>query len=125
MALVHGLPAPIGEHVPIDIDHLAPLGRYQHRPRGLGGPDALELPQQRTPQRALLAPPQQRLERRLVGIEPREAVGTHQGRNKQRLKAAQQRRLAGMPPGKVVARLRVWSKVHSRACSTSPRLRPA
>src|SRR5215471_1404411 len=42
----------------------------------------------------------------LVGIELREAVNTPQRRKKQRLKAAQQRRLAVMPQGTVVTRMR-------------------
>ena len=45
LALVHGPPAPIGDHVPIDIDDLARLCRYQRRHQGLGGADALKLPQ--------------------------------------------------------------------------------
>jgi hypothetical protein len=48
LALVHGLPAPVGDHVPIDVDELAHLGRYQYRHQCLGGTDALQVPQKLT-----------------------------------------------------------------------------
>jgi hypothetical protein len=96
LALVHGPPAPIRDHVPIDIDGLAHRVCYQHWHQGLGGTDALELPQ-KLPQRcAVIATPQQGLERMLAGIEPGEAVEPQQGGKNQRLKAVHKRWLTMM-----------------------------
>ena len=79
--------------MPIDIDELARLGRYQRRPQCLGGTDALQVPQKLTQRGALRAPPQPCLERMLAGIEPGEAVDTQQGGKKQRLQAVPKRLL--------------------------------
>jgi len=44
LALVHRLPAPIGDQVPIDRDGLPHRFRYQRRPQDLVGPDTLKVP---------------------------------------------------------------------------------
>lgn len=44
LALVHWPPAPVGDHVSIDLDDVPHLLRYQRRHQGLGGPDAFQLP---------------------------------------------------------------------------------
>jgi len=42
---MHRASAPIGDHVPINIDDPLGLVRYQYRPQGLGGVHALKLAQ--------------------------------------------------------------------------------
>ena len=106
LALVHRPPAPRGDHVPIDIDDLPHLLRYQRRQQGRVGPDTLKLPKKLAQGCALIAPAKPRLERMLVGIKRAEAVDTPQGGKKQRLKAAQKRLLAVMQQGKVLGRMR-------------------
>ena len=48
----------------------------------------------------------------LMGIERGEAVDAKQRRKKQRLKAAQKRRLAMMQQGKVIARMRLFIRLY-------------
>ena len=101
LALVHGNPAPIGDHVPIDIDELAWLLGHQRRQQCLSGINAFELPQQLTQSRAVIAPAKQRRKRMLVRIEPRQFLDPQQGRKKQRLEATTERLLPVMQQGKV------------------------
>ena len=112
LALVHGQPAPIGDHVPIDIDDWARLGRYQRGQQDLGGTHTFKLSQKLTQRRAVIAPAKERCERMLMGIERAEAVDATQRRKKQRLKAAQKRRLAVMQQGKVIARMRLLMRLY-------------
>jgi len=92
--------------VPIDRENLAHLLRSPRRHQGLGGPDTLELTPKLRQRPAVRAPATQGPERRLAGSEPREPVDTQHGGKKQRLKAAQKRRLAVRHQGKVIARRR-------------------
>ena len=55
----------------------------------------------------MIAPAKQHLERMLTGIELAQAVDTQQGGKKQRVNAAQKRRVAMMQQGKVIAGVRL------------------
>ena len=107
LALVHGAPAPVGNHVTIDIDDRPCLVRYQHRHQGLGGVHALQLSQKLAQRCTLIPMANQRLERMLTAIELAETVDPEQGRKKQRLKAVQNGRRAMMQQGKVIVRVRL------------------
>ena len=48
LALMHRPPAPIGDHVSINVDDWARLGRSQYRHQGHGGMHTLKLPQKLT-----------------------------------------------------------------------------
>ena len=60
----------------------------------------------------MILPAKERGERMLMGIKGGEAVDATQRRKKQRLKAAQKRRLAMMYQSKVIARMRVFMRLY-------------
>src|SRR5882672_4938009 len=103
LAFVHGHPAPIGDHVTIDISDRGRLGRYQGGQQRLGSTHAFKLPQKLTQRGTVIPPAKEGYKRMLMGIERGESVDAKQRRKKQRLKAVQKRRLAMMQQGKVVA----------------------
>ena len=102
LALVHRRPAPVGNHVPIDIGDPTGLVRHQRGQQRRCSINAFELSQKLTQRGAVIAPAKQRLERMLVGIKRGEALDAKQGRKKQGLKTATQRLVAMMQQSKVV-----------------------
>ena len=100
LPLVPGQPGPKGHHMPIDISALAWWGWHQRWHQRLRGIDAFELPQKLAPGGTVRAPPQQRGQGRLVGVERRQRLAPQQGRKNERLEATPQRLRAVMPQRK-------------------------
>src|SRR5713101_1475578 len=106
LALVHCLAAPIGDHVPIDIDQASALGGQQARHQGRACIDAFELAEKLTQRRIVITTANERLKRMLLGIEGAEAFHAQQRGQKQGLKAAPKGGVTVMQQGKILVRMR-------------------